>query len=85
MIKSLVLENNKNWSDEVQTKFTPKKDIFKQSSEEIAEYFYNNSKDLKQALARINFYLNRAGKNLKLEDKTRIEKAKDILRSKYIN
>lgn len=75
--------NEKKWSGEVETHFKPEEGIFTKGSVEIAKYLKSNSKDLKQAMSRLNFYINRAGKHLKGEDKARLEKAKDELHKLY--
>jgi hypothetical protein len=70
----------KKWSGEVDTEFKPKEGIFTESAEKIAKYLADNSKDLKQAMSRLNFYINRAGDNLDKKDKDRLELAKEKLR-----
>jgi len=71
------------WSKDVDTKWSPKEGFFKQSAEKIASGLKKASKDLKQAMSRLNFYINRSGKNLSKEDKKRLETAKDKLSSLY--
>ena len=34
-------------------------------------------------MSRLNFYINRAGKNLSVQDKQKLERTKDLLHSKY--
>ena len=77
----LLLE--KKWSAKVETKQEPKEGFFKQSAEKIAAGLKRNSKDLKQAASRLNFFKNRAGKNLDAKDKARLELAKEKLHALY--
>lgn len=78
-------EKDKKWSGEVteHDKWHPPEGLFKKSAKEIAETLKANSKDEKQAMARLNFYINRAGKNLSEEDRKRLDKAKEILHELY--
>ena len=73
----------KKWSGKVETKFKPKEGIFTKSAEEIAKYLKNNSDDLKQAMSRLNFYINRSGENLSKSRKETLEAAKNKLRKLY--
>lgn len=73
--------NEKMWSGDVKTKWHPKEGFFDQSAEKIAAVLKRNSKDAKQAMSRLNFYINRAGKNLSPADKARLENAKKKLES----
>lgn len=73
----------KKWVGKVETKFHTKPGIFTQSSEEIAKYLKKNSKDLKQAMSRLVFYINRSGKHMKDDDRSRLEVAKEELRKLY--
>lgn len=74
------LNESENWSDEVEPKFKPKKDIFaKGSAKEIADYLLSKSGEAK-AMQRLNFYINRAGSNL--TNKAALEGAKKILMNK---
>ena len=77
------LLNEKMWSGSVETKWEPKEGFFEQSAEKIASGLKRNSKDLKQAMSRLNFYINRGGKNLSKEDKARLENAKEKLHTLY--
>jgi len=72
------------WSGEVVAKWSPPPGLFAQgTAEEIANTIAKASKSLKQAMSRINFYLNRAGKNISDERRKVIEKAKDIVRKLF--
>lgn len=54
-------------------------DFFKGSPSSIAQGLKSKSDDFKQAMSRLSFYINRAGKNLEMSDKQRLEQAKDSL------
>lgn len=74
------LDESEDWSDDVKTKFKPKKDIFaKGSAKEIADYLLSKSGEAK-AMQRLNFYINRAGSSL--TNKAALEGAKKILMKK---
>jgi hypothetical protein len=73
----------KKWSHNVSPEWHPKEGFFKQSAEKIAEGLKRGAKDLKQAMSRLNFYINRAGGNLSAEDKKKLENAKEKLHSLY--
>ena len=60
---------------DVKAKFKPKEGIFTKSGEEIARYLLKNGK--KKAMSRLNFYMNRAGKNL--SNRSELERAKSII------
>jgi len=67
------------WSSRVKTKWHPPTGLFKNgSAQEIADTVSQGA-DLKTAMARLNFYLNRGGSNIPLEQRTKVEKAKKIL------
>jgi RNase P protein component len=72
-----------NWTDKVNTKWTPPEGLFKSSASNIAKVLYENSKDKRQAVARLNFYINRSGRNLSSEDINRLQLAKRKLIAKY--
>ena len=71
------------WSKDVDSKWKPPEGFFKGSADSIAKGLKSASDDLKQAMSRLNFYINRAGDNLSKEDKDKLEKAKDKLDSLY--
>lgn len=75
--------NEKIWSGKVATKYSPPEGTFTKSAAHIADVLAKDSKDLKQAMSRLNFYINRAGKNLTNKDMKRLEQAKDLLRKKF--
>lgn len=72
-------EEEQQLSD-VKTKWHPEKGLFlNKDPEYIANYLIDNSDDIKQAMSRLVFYMNRAGENLK--NKTVLNKAKKIIHS----
>ncbi len=76
---AIVLLDSANWSAKVETEWTPPEGFFTQSAGDIASGLSHLSDDLQQAMARLNFYINRAGSNLSEEDKARLESAKEQL------
>lgn len=72
------------WSGEVKTKWHPPEGFFKQSADKIASGLLKASKDLKQAMSRLNFYINRAGENLSGEDMKRLDAAKKKLQQEDV-
>ena len=69
---------------DVKSKWHPEEGLFlKKDPEYIADYLIKNSKDLKQAMSRLVFYMNRAGENL--ENKTVLDKAKELIHNKVEN
>jgi F0F1-type ATP synthase membrane subunit b/b' len=71
------------WSADVVTKWEPPEGFFKQSAEKIASGLKTASNDLKTAMGRLNFYINRAGKKLSDEDRSKLESAKKKLSKMY--
>lgn len=77
-LKDIVVEASSNWIDDVDTKWKPKEGLFTGDDPDyIAGYLMKHSKDKAQAMSRLNFYMNRAGKNL--TNKTVLNKVKNIL------
>lgn len=72
---------NYYWSEEVHPKWHPPRGFFSQSAEAIAQGLKANSDSLRQAMDRLDFYVNRAGD--KLEDPAKFERAKEILHNMY--
>jgi F0F1-type ATP synthase membrane subunit b/b' len=66
----------KKWSGKVDGKWKPEEGFFDQSGAKIAAGLLAASKDEAQAMQRLNFYMNRAGKNLDDKAKARLEVAK---------
>lgn len=80
----LITEKKKKWSGKVKIeKEVFPEDFFTQSAEKIAKGLKSRSDSLKQAVSRLNFYRNRAGKNLSAEDKKRLENAMEKLHKLY--
>lgn len=73
----------KKWSKDVDMKWDAPEGFFNKSAINIAKGLKKDSKDLKQAMSRLSFYINRAGKNLSKDDKNRLENAKDELKKLY--
>ena len=71
------------WSGKVDTEWTAPEGLFTKPANHIARKLKAASKDLKQAMSRLNFYINRAGENLSDKDHARLEHAKEILHSLY--
>lgn len=71
------------WSGDVKTKWHPPEGLFTKSADEIANVLKKESPNLKVAMSRLNFYINRAGKNLDPKRKAELEKAKNILRKLF--
>ena len=84
-LKYLVTEKGVNkWSGKVATKWHPPEGLFATGSpEEIASELTKSSEDLGQAMSRLNFYLNRAGSNLKASRRSELNGVKDLLRAKF--
>ena len=76
-------EADKNWSDDVKTKNELPEGTFTKSAKEIADTLKKYSDDLKQAMSRLNFYINRGGKGLDKKTIAELEKAKELLRKLY--
>lgn len=70
-----------DWSEGVHTKWHLEPGFFEQSAQAIAEGLKENSDSLRQAMDRLDFYINRAGDRLK--DPEKFEQAKLILHHLY--
>ena len=79
------MTGKKKWSQTVteHEKWHAPEGLFKESPDKIAKTLKKESKDKKQAMSRLNFYRNRAGKNLSKADKERLDKAKEKLQELY--
>jgi len=77
------LEEAENWSDDVKTKNELPEGTFTKSAKEVADTLKKYSDDLQQAMARLNFYINRGGKGLEKKTRDELEKAKELLRKLY--
>lgn len=69
------------WSEKVRTKWHPEPGFFERSAEDIAQGLKDNSDSLRQAMDRLDFYVNRAGG--RLQDPEKFEKAKMLLHNLY--
>ena len=76
-------EADDEWSEDVKTKWTPPAGLFTEPATKIATVLHKASKDLDQAMSRLDFYINRAGKLLKPKDKQNLEAVKPLLRKKF--
>lgn len=65
---------------DIDTKYSPTEGTFTKSGKEIAEQLLKDASSPGQAMRRLSFYMNRAGKNLK--NKSNLEEAKKIIRKK---
>ena len=76
----------KKWVQNVKTVSTyPPKDIFTKDAETIARVMSSKEvspKGIGSGIRMIQFYINRAGKNLSASRKEELEKAKEIMRTK---
>ena len=69
---------------DVKTKKHPKEGLFATgSASEIAAWLKSEHDDLKSAMGALNFYVNRAGKNLSDSQKGKMSHAKALLHAKY--
>jgi hypothetical protein len=75
----------KKWSKKIKTSWEPPEGLFKQDPKTIAYAVASDSKDLRQAVQRIQFYVNRAGSNLSTERKRTMDRAKDYVRFLFDN
>ena len=83
MLKEFTRLSEKLWSGEIEAHWKPPEGFFTKSASEIAKGLKSASSDYAEASRRLNFFINRAGKNLSAEDKTRLEAAKKALRIVY--
>jgi hypothetical protein len=88
------VNNDKNytWQREMEHKYKGKprtpgrvlpEDTFTKSSSEIANILKSHSEDYAQAMAKLNSYINRQGRNLQGADRKRLYDAKDSLKQAY--
>lgn len=83
MLKEIYELNEKLWSGDIEAKWSPPTGFFTKPASEIARGLKAASKDYAQASRRLNFYINRGGKNLTADDRSRLESAKVALRKAY--
>lgn len=65
------------WSAKVRPHWHPPEGFFSGSAKEIADGLV--SVDPSKAMARLTFYINRAGRNLSAKDRARLERAKTLV------
>lgn len=81
-MKILELLSEKKLSD-VKAKKHPPEGLFAEgNAAEIASWLKKNHDDLKGAMSALNFYVNRAGKDLSAERRSTLEQAKKLLHPK---
>ncbi len=78
-------ETAEKWSSSVteKEKFHTPPGLFSESADKIAQFMKSHSDDLKQAIDRINFYKQRAGKNLSDEETKKLDDAMNKVRSMF--
>ena len=80
------MPRTKKWSSSVKTVSTaPPKDLFTKDAKTIARVMSTKKispKGLGSGIRMIQFFINRAGKNLATDRKKELEKAKEILQAK---
>ena len=86
---SRVTHKSKRWSHTVHTVSTyPPEGIFTEDAETIARVMSSREvspKGIGSGIRMVQFFINRAGKNLSPERKAELEKAKEIMRAKLKN
>lgn len=74
----------KKFIADVETKVEPPEGLFASGSKgKIVKWLKANHADLKSAMSSLNFYINRAGKDLPEDRKTELNDAKESLRAAY--
>ena len=66
------LQEKKNWSEDVKTKWSPPEGTFTKSAAEIESVLKNAPGGLDKAVERLSYYINRAGKNLSVAAKRKL-------------
>lgn len=74
------LNEKEMWSGKVDTKWSPPEGTFTKGASHIAKVLIGASKDLKQAMSRLMFYINRAGED---PDSKKWNQIKELLRKHY--
>ena len=83
-LAGLPVITEKKWSGEVDTKKHPPEDLFAKGSKgEIVEWLKKTHKDFVGAMSALNFYINRAGRNLSADRRVLLNSAKNDLRRAY--
>jgi len=75
----------KKWSGKVtkKAKWKPPEGLFEESARKIADTIIASASSRKQAIGRVQFYINRAGSNLKDKDKARLRNALAMIEKHY--
>ena len=68
---------SKQWSKKIKPKIKVQEDIFTEGADKIVTYLLGKGGGKAKAMQRLNFYMNRAGKNL--TNVVNLEKAKKML------
>lgn len=72
------------WVQKVKVKHHPPEGLFSEgTAEDIAKWAKRVHKDLRSAMASLNFFLNRAGKKLDPKIRRKVERAKELLRKMF--
>jgi len=79
LIEKYLLNEKKYWSADVETHWTPPEGLFTKSAETIVDALKKAPGGLSKAMARLNFYINRAGRNLTRKRKKELKKAKEMV------
>jgi len=77
-----VMLTEEDWRKKVKPKYHPPEGTFKKSAEEIASVIMQGAKDYAQAILRLNYFLNRGGRNIKQDVRDNVKKAMEIIRIK---
>jgi len=80
--KYLLSEKKEKWSGKVKLKWHAPDNLFKDGTAQEISNIVSKNVNLKTAMSRLNFYLNRGGSNISIQQKQKIQKAKDLLRNK---
>jgi hypothetical protein len=70
------------WSGKVRTHYHTPEGLFTRSAHEIAHVLRSGASDTAQAIRRLSFYVNRAGRNLSGAAKKKLHRAMQILEGK---
>jgi hypothetical protein len=75
----------KLWSRKVKTHWHPPAGFFERPASAVARGLLRASKTPGQAVKRLTFYINRAGKNLSTADRARLHRAVRMIEAKLRN
>jgi tRNA(adenine34) deaminase len=88
-LKGQITHKTRRWSHNVKTVSTyPPEGIFTEDAETIARVMSSKEvspKGIGSGIRMVQFYINRAGRNLSEDRKAELEKAKQIMRNKLKN